>query len=114
MMTKVVTQIKKGDNNELHNKYIHSRKNSNIRRQPVSSDNRTYTGIEKTIPLSNDPPIVISMYGNSDFDDMPLENIISEYIKKTDFTKVDNVDKVKKDFLEYIHRVMPKKVLKNI
>ena len=73
----------------------------------VSSDTRTYTGVEKTIILSHDPPMTISCYGNSDFDDMPLENIISEYIKKTDFKKVDRIDKVKEDLIEYVHRVMP-------
>lgn len=77
----------------------------------VSSDNRTYTGIEKIIPLSNDPPIVISCYGNSDFDRMPLENIISEYIKNTDFRKINTVVKVKKDFLAYVHEIMPKQTL---
>ena len=44
----------------------------------VSSESRTYTGVEKTIPLSNDPPMIMSFYGNSDFDDIPLENIINE------------------------------------
>jgi hypothetical protein len=77
----------------------------------VSSDSRTYTGIEKTIPLSNDPPMAMSMYGNSDFADMPLVNIISEYIKKTDFTKVNTVAKVKEDFLEYVHNIMPKETI---
>ena len=42
----------------------------------VSSESRTYTGVEKTIPLANDPPMIMSFYGNSDFDDIPLENII--------------------------------------
>ena len=79
----------------------------------VSSENRTYTGIEKIIPLSNDPPMVISCYGNSDFEDMPLENIISEYIKKTDFEKIDTVTKVKKDFLQYVHKIMPKQTIEN-
>lgn len=77
----------------------------------VSSDTRTYTGVEKTIPLSNDPPMTISIYGNSDFDDIPLENIISEYIKNTDFKNVNTVDKVRKDFLEYIHTIMPKETI---
>ena len=78
----------------------------------VSSDTRTYTGAEKTAILSHDPPITMSCYGNSDFDDMPLENIISEYIKKTDFKTVNTVGKVKKDFLEYVHNVMPKQSIK--
>lgn len=77
----------------------------------VSSDNRTYTGVEKIIPLSNDPPLTIAIYGNSDFGEIPLENIISEYVKKTDFKKINTVVKVKKDFLNYIHEIIPKETI---
>ncbi|MDO5814272.1 MAG: hypothetical protein Q4Q18_01440 [Methanobrevibacter sp.] len=73
----------------------------------VSSNTRTYTGVEKTIILSNDPPMTMSYYGNSDFDNIPVENIISEYVKHTDFKIVNTVDKVKKDFLNYVNKVMP-------
>ena len=31
----------------------------------ISSESRTYTGVEKTIPLSNDSPMIMSFYGNS-------------------------------------------------
>lgn len=74
----------------------------------VSSENRTYTGVEKIIPLSNDPPLVIAFYGNSDFCNIPLENIISEYIKKTDFNKINTVKKIKTDFLKFINETVPK------
>ena len=53
----------------------------------VSSENRTYTGVEKTIPLSSDPPMTMSYYGNSDFDDIPLENIASEYLNYLDLKR---------------------------
>ncbi|MBR1610839.1 MAG: hypothetical protein IJ672_05060 [Methanobrevibacter sp.] len=39
----------------------------------VSSESRTYTGVEKIIPLSNDPPIVLSHYGNADFEGIQLQ-----------------------------------------
>ena len=69
----------------------------------VTMENRIFDGMEKIHILSNDPPIVMMVYGNSDFENIPLENIISEYCKKTDFRKTDSVLKVKDDFLNYIN-----------
>ena len=70
----------------------------------VTLENRIYGGIEKIHELSNDPPISIMIYGNSEFCNIPLENIISEYKKKTDFKKIDTVVKVKKDLLNFINK----------
>ena len=64
----------------------------------VSSENRTYTGVEKIIPLSNDPPIVLSHYGNADFEGIPIANIVSEFKKNTDFSKVNTLLKLKRVF----------------
>ena len=61
----------------------------------VTLENRIYGGAEKIFGLSNDPPIAMMVYGNSDFRDHPLENLISEYIKKTDFNKENTVLKLK-------------------
>ncbi|MBQ9161258.1 MAG: hypothetical protein IJ122_08090 [Methanobrevibacter sp.] len=69
----------------------------------VSSESRTYTGVEKIIPLSNDPPIVLSHYGNADFEGIPIANIVSEFKKSTDFSKINTVVKVKESLLEFIH-----------
>jgi hypothetical protein len=69
----------------------------------VTLENRIYEGMEKIHGLSNDPPLAMMIYGNSDFGEIPLENLISEYIKKTNFGKINTVKKVKKDFLNYIH-----------
>lgn len=61
----------------------------------VSSESRTYTGVEKILPLSSDPPIVVSYYGNADFEEIPIANIVSEFKKNIDFSKVNTVVKVK-------------------
>ena len=61
----------------------------------VTLENRIYEGMEKIHGLSNDPPISMMIYGNSDFSGIPLENIISEYKKKTDFKKVNTILKEK-------------------
>ena len=69
----------------------------------VSSENSTYTGVEKIIPLSNDPPIVLPHYGNADFEGIPVANIVSEFKKSTDFSKINTVVKVKESLLEFVH-----------
>lgn len=70
----------------------------------VTLENRIYEGMEKIHGLSNDPPISMMIYGNSDFSGIPLENIISEYKKKTDFKKVNTILKVKKNFLKFVNK----------
>jgi hypothetical protein len=72
----------------------------------VTLENRIYEGMEKICGLSNDPPISMMIYGNSDFCGIPLENIISEFKKKTDFTKIDTVLKVKNAFLSYVNETL--------
>ncbi len=77
----------------------------------VSSESRTYAGVEKIIPLSNDPPIVLSYYGNADFEGIPIANIVSEFKKNTDFSKVNTVVKVKESLLEFIHDKLKRRSL---
>ena len=48
----------------------------------VTLDNRIYGGIEKIHNISNDPPLSIMIYGNSEFEEIPLENIIRNIRKK--------------------------------
>lgn len=67
----------------------------------VTLENRIYDGIDKIHELSTNPPLSMMIYGNSDFENIPLENIISEYIENTDFKKINTVLKVKDDFLKF-------------
>jgi len=66
-------------------------------------ENRVSTGFDKLFELSNDPPLVIMIYNSSDFNNIPLENIISEFKKTCNFKTMNTVLKVKKEFLKFIH-----------
>ena len=77
----------------------------------VTLENRIYEGIEKIHALSNDPPIAMMIYGNSDFGKIALENLITEYAKKTNFDKIKTVKMVKEDFLNYIHQSTDSQIL---
>lgn len=79
----------------------------------VTLENRIYQGIEKIYELSNDPPISVMIYGNSDFCEIPLENIISEFKKKTDFKKINTVLKVKKEFLNFNNNILQVETVEN-
>lgn len=72
----------------------------------VTLENRIYEGMEKIHGLSNDPPIAMMIYGNSDFCGIPPENIISEFKKKTDFKKINTVLKVKDEFLKFTNETL--------
>lgn len=74
----------------------------------VTLDERIYGEAQKIFKLSNDPPLAMMIYNSSDFCGIPLENIISEFIKKTDFRKTNTVPKVKTNFLKYIHQTLKK------
>lgn len=75
----------------------------------VTLENRIFEGMEKIYALSNDPPISVMIYGNSDFCEIPLENIISEFKKKTDFKKINTILKVKKEFLKFNNETLQEK-----
>lgn len=74
----------------------------------VTLDERIYGEAQKIFRLSNNPPLAMMIYNSSDFCEIPLENIISEYIKKTDFNRINTPLKVKRDFLQYIHKTLKK------
>jgi hypothetical protein len=78
----------------------------------VTLENRIYEGMEKIHELSNDPPICLMIYENSDFCGIPLENIISEFKKKIDFKKINTVLKVKNEFLKFTNETVEVKKVK--
>lgn len=74
----------------------------------VTLDERIYGEAQKIFKLSNDPPLAMMIYNSSDFCEIPLENLISEYVKKTDFSRINTPLKVKEDFLQYTHKTLKK------
>ncbi len=65
------------------------------------------TGVEKLFKLSDNPSIGMMIFGNANFDNIPMETLIKEYSKKTDFKKLKSLEVIQKDFLNYLARVTP-------
>lgn len=45
--------------------------------------------------------------GNMEFENIPLETIINEFIRKTDFEKLKTIEKIKKEFVKFINGYAP-------
>ena len=75
---------------------------------------KNYDGANKIFMLSNNPPRGIMIYGNGNFEDIPLETLINDYSDKTNFNQLDNILDIKDDFLEYLGRVTPKTDFKGL
>lgn len=79
---------------------------------------KTYNGVNKLFMLSNNPPMGIMIFGSADFKNIPLETLIKEYRKKTNFKQLKNISNIKENFLKYLVNVTPisnkDDILKNI
>ena len=81
----------------------------------VTIDGRkSYGGANKIFMLSNNPPMGVMIYGNGNFEGIPLETLINDYSDKTNFNQLDNIFDIKDDFLEYLGRVTPKTDFKSL
>ena len=68
---------------------------------------KTYTGVNKLFMLSNNPPMGIMIFGAADFENIPMETLIKEYHKKTDFNEKNDIISIKDDFLEFLGKNTP-------
>ncbi|MDO5831330.1 MAG: hypothetical protein Q4Q14_00700 [Methanobrevibacter sp.] len=65
-------------------------------------NSKTYNGVNKLFMLSNDPPMGIMIFGAADFEGIPMETLIKEYRKKTDFNVKQDIITIKDDFLKFL------------
>ncbi len=65
-------------------------------------NSKTYNGVNKLFMLSNDPPMRIMIFGAADFEGIPMETLIKEYRKKTDFHVKQDIITIKDDFLKFL------------
>ena len=65
------------------------------------------TGVEKLFKLSNDPPMGMMIFGNANFQNIPMETLIKQYSKKTNFKKLKSIENIQKDFLIYLAEITP-------
>ena len=73
----------------------------------VTMYNKTYNGVNKLFRLSKNPPMGIMICGKGKFVNLPLETLIKEYRKKTDFKNLKHIINIKEDFLNYLRKVTP-------
>lgn len=65
-------------------------------------DHHTYEGVDKLFKLTNDPPMGIMIFGSAYFGDVPLETLISNYSKRTNFNIINDILLIKEDFINYL------------
>lgn len=63
---------------------------------------KTYNGVNKLFMLSNNPPMGIMIFGSAEFNSIPLETLIKEYRKQTNFEELGNIKKIKESFIDYL------------
>ena len=68
---------------------------------------KTYNGVNKLFMLSNDPPMGIMIFGAAYFESIPMETLIKEYRKKTDFEDKQDILSIKNDFLKFLGENTP-------
>lgn len=73
----------------------------------VTTYNKAYTGVNKLFRLSKNPPMGIMICGKAKFVNLPLETLIKEYSKKTDFKNLKDIINIKEDFIRYLREVTP-------
>ncbi len=69
---------------------------------------KTYNGVNKLFMLSNSPPMGIMIFGSADFENIPMETLIKEFKRKTDFKKNNNIELIKEEFLKFLTENTPK------
>ena len=77
-------------------------------------DIKTFNGANKLFMLSNDPPMGIMIFGNSNFDDFPIEALIKEFKKESDFAELKNITNIQKEFVRFLSKVTPHTDFKNL
>ncbi|MBR0270685.1 MAG: hypothetical protein IJQ68_01650 [Methanobrevibacter sp.] len=68
---------------------------------------KTANGFTKLFPIDNFP-MAIMMYGSANFENIPMENLIADFINTTNFDETDNIEKVKSLFLDFLAQNTPK------
>ena len=74
---------------------------------------KTYNGVNKLFILSNSPPMGIMIFGSADFENIPMETLIKEFKRKTEFEKCNDIEMIKDEFLKFLSENTPKTDMKN-
>ena len=74
---------------------------------------KTYNGVNKLFMLSNSPPRGIIIFGSADFENIPMETLIKEFKRTTDFKKENDILKIKDKLLKFLSENTPKTNMEN-
>lgn len=86
----------------------------NLRRHIFASDdglttpmNKKYEGMQKIYKLSDTHPAQLMINGNMEFEKIPMETIIQEFIRDTEFEKIKTIEEIKNKFIDFLAKYCP-------
>lgn len=86
----------------------------NLRRHIFASDDglttpmdKKYEGMQKIYKLSDIHPAQMMINGNMEFENIPMETIINEFIRNTDFEKLKTIEEIKNKFIDFLAKYCP-------
>lgn len=71
-------------------------------RQQTMADGKTYGGIKKIFELSKLHSAGIMINCNPDFEEVPIETLISEFKLKTDFRRIGTIEGIKNELINFL------------
>jgi hypothetical protein len=71
-------------------------------RQQTMADGKTYGGIQKIFEISQIHSSAMLINGKVDFEDVPIETLISEFKFKTDFGQIGTIEEIKDKFIKFL------------
>lgn len=74
------------------------------------NNKKTYDGVNKLFMLSNNPPMGIMIYNNSNFFNIPLETIIKEFRRNIKEDNLEDIDDFKDAFHDFLKKICLKKI----
>ena len=86
----------------------------NLRRHIFASDDglttpmdKKYEGMQKIYKLSDIHPAEMMINRNMEFENIPMETIIHEFIRTTDFEKLKTIEEIKNRFIDFLAKYCP-------
>lgn len=80
----------------------------NMRRHICASDEgittpegKKYDGMQKIFKISDVHPAEMMINGNMEFESIPMETIINEFVKNTKFKSLNDVEDIKNEFIRF-------------
>ena len=73
-------------------------------RQQTMVDGKTYGGIQKIFEVSKIHSSAMMINGNADFENVPIETLISEFRFKTNFRKIGTIKGIKDEFINFLSK----------